>query len=90
MGKLTDRKTKALKSPGHYVDGDGLALLIGKRGGKSWVLRTVIKGKRRDMGLGGVSWVSLAEAKDALRTPRRLRTVLLTSSRVVASTTQAA
>ena len=72
MGKLTDRKIRALKSPGHYVDGDGLALVIGKRGGKSWVLRTMIKGKRRDMGLGGVSWVSLAEAREKAREARKI------------------
>ncbi len=51
MGKLTARKVEALKSPGHYVDGDGLALVIGKRGGKSWVLRTMVRGKRREIGL---------------------------------------
>ena len=43
MGKLTAKKVEALKEPGHYVDGDGLAPVIGKRGGKSWVLRTMAK-----------------------------------------------
>lgn len=64
---------KVLKEPGHYVDGDGLALVIGRRGGKSWVLRTVVKGKRRGIGPAGVSWVSwvsLAEARDKARTLR--------------------
>jgi hypothetical protein len=35
MGKLTAKKVDTLKLPGHYVDGEGLALVIGKRGGKS-------------------------------------------------------
>jgi integrase len=72
MGKLTARKVEALKEPGHYVDGDGLALVIGRRGGKSWVLRTMVRGKRRDIGLGGVSWVSLAEAREKSRAARKI------------------
>ena len=71
MAKLTVKKIEALKTPGHYVDGDGLALVIGKRGGKSWVLRTMVRGKRRDIGLGGVSWVSLAEAREKARVTRK-------------------
>jgi len=72
MGKLTTRKVLALKEPGHHVDGDGLALVIGRRGGKSWVLRTMIQGKRRDVGLGGVSWISLAEAREKAREARKI------------------
>jgi len=72
MGKLTARQVQTLKEPGHYVDGDGLALVIGRRGGKSWVLRTMILGKRRDVGLGGVSWVSLAEAREKAREARKI------------------
>lgn len=72
MPRLTARKVESLKSPGHYVDGDGLALVIGKRGGKSWVLRTMILGKRRDVGLGGVSWVTLAEAREKARGARKI------------------
>jgi len=72
VGKFTARKVEALKEPGHYVDGDGLALVIGKRGGKSWVLRTMVRGKRRDIGLGGLSWVSLAEAREKARALRKI------------------
>ena len=72
MGKFTARKVEALNEPGHHVDGDGLALVIGRRGGKSWVLRTMVRGKRRDIGLGGVSWVSLAEAREKARALRKI------------------
>jgi integrase len=72
MPKLTARKAESLKDPGHYVDGDGLALVIGRRGGKSWVLRTMVRGKRRDIGLGGYSWVSLAEAREKAREARKI------------------
>ena len=72
MGQLTARKVAALNLPGHYVDGDGLALVIGRRGCKSWVLRTMVRGKRRDIGLGGVSWVSLADAREKARESRKI------------------
>ena len=72
MPKLTARKVETLKTPGHHVDSDGLALVIGRRGGKSWVLRTMVCGKRRDIGLGGVSWVSLAEAREKSRAARKI------------------
>ena len=72
MPKLTARKVETLRASGHHVDGDGLALVIGKRGGKSWVLRTVVRGKRRDIGLGGVSYVSLAEAREEARKMRKI------------------
>ena len=50
------------------ADGGGLYLLVVPGGSKSWVLRTVVKGKRCDIGLGGVSLVSLKEAREhALR-----------------------
>jgi len=70
--RLTAKKVEHLKEPGHYVDGDGLALIIGKRGGKSWILRTMVRGKRRDIGLGGSSWVSLAEAREKARAARKI------------------
>ena len=50
------------------ADGGGLYLLVAPRGSKSWLLRTIVRGKRRDIGLGSVSLVSLAEAREeALR-----------------------
>lgn len=44
------------KSPaaGRYGDGNGLYLLIKPTGGKSWMLRVQVDGRRRDIGLGGV------------------------------------
>jgi integrase len=49
--------------PGRYADGNGLYLLVDPSGAKRWILRTVIHGKRTDMGLGSVRLVSLAEAR---------------------------
>lgn len=64
MGRLTATGIKALKEPGRYGDGDGLFLLIDKRGGRSWVVRVQKDGKRRDIGLGGENKVSLKLARE--------------------------
>ncbi len=61
---LSATRVKALKKPGRYSDGGGLHLYISKSGRKSWVLRTIIDGHRRDIGLGGFPAVSLARARE--------------------------
>ena len=61
--KLTATGVKALHKPGRHSDGDGLHLFISKTGGKSWVQRITIGGRRRDFGLGGYPTVSLAQAR---------------------------
>jgi hypothetical protein len=60
---LTSVKVNNLSSPGRYGDGNGLYLVVDPSGAKRWVLRTVVHGKRRDIGLGGLRLVSLAEAR---------------------------
>ena len=61
--KLSATRVKALTGPGRFSDGGGLHLFISKTGGKSWVLRITIDGRRRDIGLGGYPAVSLAQAR---------------------------
>ena len=61
--KLSATRVKSLNSPGRYSDGAGLHLYISKAGGKSWVQRITIDGRRRDIGLGGYPAVSLAQAR---------------------------
>lgn len=63
MGKLTATGIRALKEPGRYGDGDGLFLLVGKTGARSWMVRVQKDGKRRDIGLGSERKVSLAKAR---------------------------
>jgi integrase len=70
MGKLTATAVKAANAPGRYGDGDGLFLLVGKSGGKSWMVRVQKDGRRRDIGLGSASKVSLALARDRARAVR--------------------
>lgn len=50
--------------PGRYTDGGGLYLTVDPSGAKRWLLRIVVRGKRRDFGLGSCSVVSLAEARE--------------------------
>ena len=63
VNALTAMRVSRLSTPGRYADGSGLHLVIDKSGAKRWVLRTVVRGRRRDMGLGGVRTVSLAQAR---------------------------
>lgn len=60
---LTAVRVNALKEPGRHADGNGLYLVIEPLGSKRWILRTVVQGRRRDIGLGGLSLVTLAEAR---------------------------
>ena len=64
MGKLTATSVRAAKAAGRYGDGDGLFLMVGASGSKSWLVRVQKDGKRRDIGLGGAGKVSLALARD--------------------------
>lgn len=56
---------RQVTEPGKYSDGNGLFLLVQPNGSKQWVQRITIRGKRSDIGLGGASFVSLAEAREA-------------------------
>jgi integrase len=55
----------------HFVGGvAGLALQVQPSGSRSWVLRVMVAGKRRDMGLGGYPDVTLADARRRAREER--------------------
>ena len=47
-------------------------LVVDPSGAKRWVLRTIVQGKRRDIGLGGLRLVSLAEARTKAQEYRKL------------------
>jgi len=72
MAKLTVRKVEALSQPGMHGDGAGLYLNVSRSGSKSWILRTVVHGRRRDLGLGSASLVKLAEAREIAQTYRKI------------------
>lgn len=53
--------------PGRYSDGRGLRLMVLERGGRLWrywVQRIMVKGKRRDIGIGSANDVTLGEARE--------------------------
>ena len=62
------------RKPGRYGDGGckGLWLQVSPEGTKSWLLRYMLRGRARAMGLGPVELVSLAEARERARAARRL------------------
>jgi hypothetical protein len=64
MGKKTALSLKAAKAPGRYGFGDGLFLVVGKSGGRSWVVRVQKDKRRRDIGLGSESKVPLKLARE--------------------------
>ncbi|MCF6363463.1 MAG: Arm DNA-binding domain-containing protein [Gammaproteobacteria bacterium] len=57
--------------PGFYADGNGLYLKVDKSGAKCWVQRIVIGGKRRDIGLGSATLVTLTEGREKALENRR-------------------
>lgn len=71
-GNLTARKVQTVTEPGMHSDGSGLYLCVSPGGSKSWILRATIKGRRTangnpyrvEIGLGSVTDVSLAEARE--------------------------
>ncbi len=58
--------------PGRHADGNGLFLYVKPERTRSWIQRLVIRGRRRELGLGAVSLVSLAEARDVALANREL------------------
>lgn len=69
MGKLTVKSVQAL-GPGRHHDGDCLLLEVRKTGSRSWLARVRHNGKRRDIGLGSASVISLAKARERCREVR--------------------
>ncbi|SFJ15395.1 Phage integrase family protein [Celeribacter neptunius] len=49
--------------PGRHADGGGLYLQVDSSGARRWYIRLVVRGKRRDLGLGSLKYVSLAQAR---------------------------
>jgi integrase len=67
MGKLSATGVRAATRPGLLGDGDGLFLVVGKTGSKSWIVRVQKHGRRRDIGVGSASKVPLSKARERAR-----------------------
>jgi integrase len=59
--------------PGMHADGGGLYLQVTASGAKSWIFRFMLHGKAREMGLGPLHTISLAEARERAKECRKLR-----------------
>ena len=70
--RLTARQVAAITTPGRHGDGLGLWLQVSTYGSKAWLFRFVRDGRERQMGLGSIHSVSLAEARRAARAARQL------------------
>ncbi|MEP2757495.1 MAG: integrase arm-type DNA-binding domain-containing protein [Hyphomicrobiales bacterium] len=70
--RLSARAVQALSKPGLHADGDGLYLAVTASGSKSWRFIFQWHGKRTEMGLGKLSAVSLADARDSAGQARAL------------------
>ena len=83
VNRLSARSVESCKEPGRHWDGGGLFLSVGKpptgtdpaAGAtlpKKWMYRYRVGSKVRDIGLGSVAGVTLAEARDAASQCRSL------------------
>jgi integrase len=61
------------KRPGLYHDGAGLYLRASTPTARSWVLRYMLDGRAREMGLGSYPAISLSDAREAALAARRLK-----------------
>ncbi len=64
LHKLSALGLPKLKTSGWYADGGSLYLEVTPSGGKRWVMRIMVGGRRRDFGLGPFDKVSLAAARE--------------------------
>lgn len=65
MGKLTALKVRSLSELERYADGDGLFLDVTGKASSRWVLRVQSNRRQRQIGLGSLENVSLADARDS-------------------------
>ena len=69
---LTATRVRQEKRPGRYADGNGLYLHVSETGARWWIWRGTVHGRRRELGIGGVQLIPLAEAREIARTWRRI------------------
>jgi integrase len=70
--KLSARAVSTLTAPGRHSDGDGLYLVVDASGAKRWLYLFRWQSKLKEMGLGGLSAVSLSEAREKALAARQI------------------
>src|SRR5260370_20507337 len=71
--KLYAVEVKRIDQKGMYHDGGGLYLQVSAGGAKSWIFRFMLDGRSREMGLGAVHAIPLADARKRAAECRRMR-----------------
>jgi integrase len=72
IDRLNALAVSRAKKPGLHADGGGLGLQVTASGAKSWILRFMLNGRPRSMGLGSLTAVGLSDARELAREARRL------------------
>jgi integrase len=72
LNRLSVKTVEGVKARGYYADGGGLYLQVSALLTKSWVFRFVLDGRAREMGLGSVVDVPLAQARAKAAECRKL------------------
>lgn len=72
LQRLSAKAVQAEKRPGYHADGGGLYLQVSPAGTKSWVFRFKLSGRAREMGLGPLHAISLADARERAAHCRKL------------------
>jgi integrase len=72
IGKLSAFQVKRATKPGMYGDGGGLWLQVRSPVHRSWIFRYERQARVRNMGLGSLDTVTLAEARERARRCRQL------------------
>jgi hypothetical protein len=73
LNRLSAVEVKGIDRKGMYHDGGGLYLQVSGGGAKSWIYRFTLDGRPREMGLGPVNAISLADARKRAAEYRRMR-----------------
>ena len=77
MARATNRlsavEVRRIGPKGMYHDGGGLYLQVSAGGAKSWIFRFMHDGRPREMGLGPVHAIPLAEARKRAAECHRMR-----------------
>lgn len=72
QNKLSARAVATIAKHGRHSDGNGLYLVVDRSGARRWIFMFRWGGKLKELGLGGLTAVSLAEARDSAADARRL------------------
>lgn len=70
--RLSARFVTTVTEPATYADGDGLYLIVSPTGAKRWTFIFFWQTKRKELGLGKLAALSLADARDAADEARRM------------------